>query len=63
MDVSHLRQSAEQVLATQTAVTTANLVDDKTLLHELKVHQIGLELLKENLRQNQAELEKHGHPR
>ncbi|MGR9117465.1 MAG: ATP-binding protein [Gammaproteobacteria bacterium] len=58
MDASLLRQSAEQVLVNQTAATPDSSLDDKRLLHELQVHQIELELLNENLRHTQAELEK-----
>ena len=58
MDASQLRQSAEEVLATQAAATTDRSLDDKRLLHELQVHQIELELLNENLRHAQSELEK-----
>lgn len=57
IDANQLRESAEQMLAAQSALETQSQVDDKRLLHELQVHQIELEMLNENLHQAHLELE------
>ena len=57
IDANQLRESAEQMLAVQSASETQSQVDDKRLLHELQVHQIELEMLNENLHQAHRELE------
>lgn len=57
-DLKQLRQHAEQMLTNQPASGANIPVNDKRLLHELQVHQIELEMLNENLRQAQLELEK-----
>lgn len=53
-----LRRVAEQQLAVTPEPVAATSSDQKKLLHELQVHQIELEMLNENLRHAQDELEK-----
>ncbi|WP_427501556.1 hypothetical protein ACQE3E_09635 [Methylomonas sp. MED-D] len=53
-----LRRQAEQRLTTKPEIVPASPSDEKRLVHELQVHQIELEMLYENLRYAQDELEK-----
>ncbi len=55
---AELRRNAEQQLAAKPKPDAATASDDKKLVHELPVHQIELEMLYENLRHAQEELEK-----
>ena len=55
--VATLRQRAEQLVITPKENNSAT-GDEKKLLHELQVHQIELEMMNENLRAAQIELEK-----
>ncbi|AMK77027.1 MULTISPECIES: bifunctional diguanylate cyclase/phosphodiesterase [Methylomonas] len=57
-DPVQLRRNAEQQLAVKPEPVVATLSDEKKLVHELQVHQIELEMLYENLRHAQDELEK-----
>lgn len=57
-DPAELRRNAEQQLAAKPEPDTATPSDEKKLVHELQVHQIELEMLYENLRYAQDELEK-----
>ena len=60
IDVSNsgdLRRYAEQQLVTKSALMDPPAIDETRLLHELMVHQIELEMLNENLRQTQVDLE------
>jgi PAS domain S-box-containing protein len=54
-----LRQRAEEKLSTNPAIATETLSPEETrqLLHELRVHQIELEMQNEELRRTQHELE------
>jgi diguanylate cyclase (GGDEF)-like protein/PAS domain S-box-containing protein len=52
-----LRRQAERQLVTKSVLKTTPAIDETGLLHELMVHQIELEMLNENLRHAQAELE------
>lgn len=58
-DIQHLRQKAEQVLTgtVTTGSLTSSHADALSLLHELQVHQIELEMQCEELRRAQQELE------
>ncbi|MBS0168993.1 MAG: hypothetical protein JSR62_01455 [Nitrospira sp.] len=58
-DIQHLRQKAEEVLAEAdtTGASTASKKDTVSLLHELQVHHIELEMQCEELRRTQQELE------
>lgn len=58
IDALALRQQAEQQLAAKPEIFPASPSDEKRLVHELQVHQIELEMLYENLRHAQDELEK-----
>ena len=54
----HLRQQAEELLREKTENLPASSSDDlQSLVHELQVHQIELELQNEELRRAQVELE------
>lgn len=60
MDITNpdaLRLFAEQQLATKSTPMGNSAFDETQLLHELMVHQIELEMLNENLRLTNAELE------
>ncbi|MCK9606157.1 MAG: EAL domain-containing protein [Methylomonas sp.] len=58
IEVAELRKAAEQQLIAKPEAMPTTPSDDKKLLHELQVHQIELEMLYENLRHAQDELEK-----
>jgi diguanylate cyclase (GGDEF)-like protein/PAS domain S-box-containing protein len=58
IDAMELRQKAESQLAAKPEIIPATLSDEKRLVHELQVHQIELEMLYEDLRHAQDELEK-----
>jgi diguanylate cyclase (GGDEF)-like protein/PAS domain S-box-containing protein len=53
-----LRREAEQRLTAKPEIVPATPGDEKRLVHELQVHQIELEMLYDNLRHAQDELEK-----
>ncbi len=53
-----LRRKAEQQLTAKPEVIPVAPGDERRLVHELQVHQIELEMLYENLRHAQDELEK-----
>ncbi|WP_026600367.1 putative bifunctional diguanylate cyclase/phosphodiesterase [Methylomonas sp. 11b] len=53
-----LRRKAEQRLTAKPEIVPATPGDEKRLVHELQVHQIELEMLYDNLRHAQDELEK-----
>lgn len=57
-DPEALRRHAEQQLTDSPGTVAATPSDEKRLIHELQVHQIELEMLYENLRHAQDELEK-----
>ena len=58
-DPAELRRRAEQLAAQRQQQQTQPPAEDLSeLVHELKVHQIELEMQNESLRQAQAELER-----
>jgi PAS domain S-box-containing protein len=56
-DSSELRRRAEQVLAGQDDGTPLRFADVQSLLHELEVHRVELEMQNTALRESQRELE------